>query len=196
MPQRVGFIRDGMFITTGTHSKLPSLRVFRNAKEFIAVVECESKEGQQLLREMEPPEHDAIVHSRVENGQALLARLGKNIKNQLDKLIKIELSSTQGLDFTADLFNDAEEDAESRDSSSADLNPMARSNGKPKRLDFHNLSSKVLSLMSKVKLVALVLRLVRVKPKATVVMTAQDLMEWARTPVQMVGLENIWQANK
>jgi len=122
--QTVGFIRDGMFITTGAKSKFPSLRVFSNCKEFAAVVECQSENGRQLLREFEPPEHDSFVATRVADGLPTLRRLGRNVKAQLDKVIKIDLSQARGLDFTAELFGgETDEEGAGRDSASADINP-------------------------------------------------------------------------
>jgi hypothetical protein len=49
LPKRVAVLRNGMFIT----DQMSHLKRFGEYKEFVAVVECLSKKGNELLRDMD-----------------------------------------------------------------------------------------------------------------------------------------------
>ena len=61
MPRRVAVLRDGMLIT----QELDRLRRFAEYKDFVAVLECKSSKGNELLRAMEPPRHDDFEPDRL-----------------------------------------------------------------------------------------------------------------------------------
>src|SRR5690606_32508883 len=61
LPKRVAVLRNGMLIT----SNLAKLRRFSDFKEFVAVFECWSTKGNDLLRAMEPPAHDDFEPMRL-----------------------------------------------------------------------------------------------------------------------------------
>jgi len=61
LPKRVAVLRNGMMIT----EDLEGLRKFGDFKEFVAVLECKSTRGNELLRAMEPPRHDDFEPDRL-----------------------------------------------------------------------------------------------------------------------------------
>jgi len=61
LPKRVAVLRNGMLIT----EDLEGLRKFGDFKEFVAVLECKSTKGNELLRAMEPPRHDDFEPDRL-----------------------------------------------------------------------------------------------------------------------------------
>ena len=121
LPKQVGFLRNGMFIAS---NELPSLRKFQNTKDFVAVVHCTNKEGNSVLREMEPPEHNHFLGNQYdrENGPRLLKNLGKKIRDQLIKHIQPDLADVSSVDFLADLFG-YEGQNSSNTAGPTDLNP-------------------------------------------------------------------------
>jgi len=103
LPKQVGFLRNGMFIVA---NDLPSLRKFQNTKDFIAVAYCTNPDGNAVLREMEPPQHNAFEGNRYdrETGPRLLKNLGRKIRDQLLKHIQPDLADVSTVDFLSDLF--------------------------------------------------------------------------------------------
>ena len=103
LPKQVGFLRNGMFIVA---NDMPSLRRFQNTKDFVAVAYCTNSEGNIVLREMEPPQHNAFEGNRYdrENGPKLLKILGKKIRDQLTKYIQPDYADVSTVDFLADMF--------------------------------------------------------------------------------------------
>ena len=76
LPKRVCVLRNGMFI----NDYLDRLKQFHDYKDFVAVVECLSEEGNTLLRGMEPPRHDDFEPSRLP-GTAERKRGKRALKN-------------------------------------------------------------------------------------------------------------------
>jgi hypothetical protein len=121
LPKQVGFLRNGMFITS---NDIPSLRKFQNTKDFVAVVYCTNNEGNSVLREMEPPQHNAFEGNRYDRdkGPRLLKNLGKKIRDQLAKHIQPDLADVSSVDFLSDLFG-YEGQNSTNTSGPTDLNP-------------------------------------------------------------------------
>lgn len=121
LPKQVGFLRNGMFITS---NDIPSLRKFQNTKDFVAVVYCTNHEGNTVLREMEPPQHNAFEGNRYDRdkGPRLLKNLGKKIRDQLAKHIQPDLADVSSVDFLSDLFG-YEGQNSTNTSGPTDLNP-------------------------------------------------------------------------
>jgi len=121
LPKQVGFLRNGMFITS---NDIPSLRKFQNTKDFVAVVYCTNHEGNSVLREMEPPQHNAFEGNRYDRdkGPRLLKNLGKKIRDQLAKHIQPDLADVSSVDFLSDLFG-YEGQNSTNTSGPTDLNP-------------------------------------------------------------------------
>jgi hypothetical protein len=123
LPKEVGFLRNGMFIMS---NDLPSLRRFPNSKDFVAIAYCTSDEGNRVLREMEPPQHNAFEGGRYEpgtdKGPKLLKHLGRKIKDQLGRHIEPDYANVDTVDFLADLFG-YEKDKAGSGSGPIDINP-------------------------------------------------------------------------
>jgi hypothetical protein len=86
-PKRIAFIRNGMLIT----DSLSRLERFPGLKNFVAVIECQNKKGNELLRLMEPPRHDTFEPERlgsrqeVNKGKLALKQLAEFARTHLDK---------------------------------------------------------------------------------------------------------------
>lgn len=63
LPKKVCVLRNGMLISDSL--SLAGLKNFSDFKEFVAVVECKTKKGVELLRAMEPPRHDDFEPDRL-----------------------------------------------------------------------------------------------------------------------------------
>ena len=85
-PKKVAFIRNGMLITDNLHR----LQRFPGMKNFVAVVECKSSDGNELLKQMEPPRHDEFQPERLateddrRKGRAALKQLSELVRNYLN----------------------------------------------------------------------------------------------------------------
>lgn len=67
MPKRVGFVRNGMLITTSLKAFGDKLERFAGCKEFIALVEPADDPASKLLKTLENPQHDSFAQHRIEN---------------------------------------------------------------------------------------------------------------------------------
>ncbi len=113
LPKRVAVLRNGMLITEG----LPGLRRFGDFKEFAAVLECTAKKGLELLRDMEPPRHDAFEPDRLSPdrrgaGRTALRELADWVRKMLIRYAKDPVQEETNLDELADYFGDEEEEGE------------------------------------------------------------------------------------
>jgi hypothetical protein len=109
LPKRVCFLRNGMFITDSL--EISGLKSFAEFKEFSAVFECVSEEGNSLLREMEPPRHDDFESERLsvdrkQKGEQALKELAKWIREELKKHAKDEVKEITTLDELRDFLGD------------------------------------------------------------------------------------------
>lgn len=86
LPRKVGLIRKtGMLIT----SKQDKLLQFRNLQDFVAVLRFESEQGNELLRDMENPEHDQFQPNRLLDD--LEKRRGRRALNRIVEWVRREL---------------------------------------------------------------------------------------------------------
>jgi len=112
-PKRVCVLRNGMFIT----DQLDGLKRFSDFKEFVAVVECLSDRGNELLREMEPPRHDDFEPPRLstpdeqKRGQRALTELATWVRRMLKRHAKDPVSEVTRIDELAEYFGDEEEES-------------------------------------------------------------------------------------
>ena len=107
MPKKVCILRNGMLIT----DELNRLKSFPDFKEFVAVLECKSSKGNQLLREMEPPRHDDFEPERLPaekrtTGKKALSDLAKWARDKLKMHAKDPVSEVTALDELKDFFGD------------------------------------------------------------------------------------------
>jgi hypothetical protein len=126
LPKKVCFLRNGMFIS----DSLNRLRSFPDFKEFVAVVECKSQKGNELLRAMEPPRHDDFEHARLpskedqQRGKRALNDLAKWIREMLKRHAKDPVSDTTEIDELRDFFGDEGEHGTGK--GLEDINPSGK----------------------------------------------------------------------
>lgn len=110
LPKKVSFLRNGMFISDVL--SLAGLKSFSDFKEFVAVVECKSTKGIELLRAMEPPRHDDFEPVRLptkedqKKGAKALRDLATWIRDMLKRHAKDPVSGVTALDELKEYFAD------------------------------------------------------------------------------------------
>lgn len=127
LPKRVAILRNGMLIT----DELRGLKRFSDFKEFVAVVECLSDPGNELLRAMEPPAHDDFQYARlpVERqtaGRVALGDLAKWVREKLRQHAQDPVADVTAIDELADFFGDEEDGANG--AKSKEENPLGKLN--------------------------------------------------------------------
>ena len=109
LPKKLGVVRNGMLITT---AGLPGAKYLNGFKPFVALMTFESQKGNEVLRMIEPPEHNAFEPNRIEDSKERhrvereLKRLGDWVREQLTYFAKDEVRSTVEIDELAELFPD------------------------------------------------------------------------------------------
>lgn len=122
LPRKVCVLRNGMFIT----DRLSRLKSFSDFKEFVAVVQCKSQKGNELLRAMEPPRHDdfepeRLIPSERNKGAKALKDLSIWIRDMLKRHAKEPVSDKAEIDELRDFFYD--EGEEEAGTGTEDINP-------------------------------------------------------------------------
>jgi hypothetical protein len=108
LPKRVAILRHGMLITEETEG----LRKFGDFKEFVAVLECKSTKGNELLRPMEPPRHDDFEPDRLptekdkSKGRLALRELSKWVRDMLRRHAQNPVSEVTSIDELREYFAD------------------------------------------------------------------------------------------
>jgi hypothetical protein len=111
LPRRVAVLRNGMLIT----EFLPGLIRFGDFKEFVAVLECTTQKGLELLRAMEPPRHDAFEPDRLppdrrQQGRTALRELAAWVRKMLMRHAKDPVAEETSLDELAAFFGDEDDE--------------------------------------------------------------------------------------
>lgn len=88
-PKKVAFIRRGMLIT----DDMKGLKKFSMMKPFTCVVEPLDEKGNVILRQMEPPAHDAFEPSRLEER----APEGKRALKEIEDFVREALKTHAGV---------------------------------------------------------------------------------------------------
>ena len=108
LPKRVAVLRNGMLIT----EDLDGLRKFADFKEFVAVLECKSTKGNELLRAMEPPRHDDFEPDRLpterdkRRARLALRELSQWVRDMLKRHAQNPVSEVSTIDELAEYFAD------------------------------------------------------------------------------------------
>jgi uncharacterized membrane protein YgcG len=110
LPKRVAILRNGMLIT----DQMDRLKRFGDFKEFAAVIECHSKKGNELLRDMEPPKHNDFEPARLSpdeqpRGQRAIFELGRWAREMLKRHARDPVSDISDVKELADYFPDDSE---------------------------------------------------------------------------------------
>ncbi|MDO9405342.1 MAG: hypothetical protein Q7T87_15015 [Polaromonas sp.] len=125
LPKRICILRNGMFISD--YLNLPGLKSFSDFKDFVAVFQCKNDKGNELLRAMEPPRHDAFEPDRLptkedqEKGRAALKEMARWVREMLKRHAKDPVSDVTSLDELKDYF--AEEGEQGDGDGSEEINP-------------------------------------------------------------------------
>ena len=123
LPKKVCMLRNGMFIS----DSLSGLKSFSDFKEFVAVVQCLNDKGNELLRAMEPPKHDAFEPDRLptkkeqRKGTKALKDLAKWIRAMLKRHARDPVSEVTEIDELKDFFG--EEGSDGSGSGIEEINP-------------------------------------------------------------------------
>jgi len=107
IPKKVCILRNGMFIT----DRLNGLKEFHDFKGFVATFECKNNTGNELLRRMEPPKHDAFEPERldiknIKKGKDSILKIKKWVRDMLKRHAKDPVSEVTGLDELKHLFGE------------------------------------------------------------------------------------------
>jgi hypothetical protein len=122
LPKRIAVLRNGMLIT----DQMDSLKRFGDFKDFVGVVECQTKKGNALLREMEPPRHNEFQPNRLSEeqrntGRRALATLGSWVRDMLKLWALDPVSDVTDVSELAEYFGDDGEQTTSN--AGEDVNP-------------------------------------------------------------------------
>lgn len=124
LPKKVCALRNGMFIT----DSLNRLKMFNDFKDFVAVIQCQSTKGNELLRAMEPPRHDDFEPERLptakeqRKGKRALKELAAWVREMLKRHAKAPVSSVTELEELRDYF--ADEGADGSGKGLEEVNPF------------------------------------------------------------------------
>ena len=96
--------------------QMDKLKRFGDFKEFAAVIECHSKKGNELLRDMEPPKHndfepDRLSQEEQPRGQRAIVELGRWARDMLKRHARDPVSDVSDVKELADYFPDDSEQA-------------------------------------------------------------------------------------
>jgi hypothetical protein len=140
LPKKVCVLRNGMFIT----DRLNRLKSFSDCKDFIAVIQCMSKKGNELLRMMEPPRHDAFEPSRLHSieeqrrGARALKGLATWVRDMLKRHAKEPVSKVTEIDELRDYFG--EEGKAGTGKGTREINPYGEIHIRARPLKMKNTS--------------------------------------------------------
>jgi len=134
LPKRVGVVRNGMLIT----DRLNGLKRLSEFKPFVALLTFQSDKGNRILRQMEPPAHDAFEPSRIDDDkerravQRELNKIAKWVREQLGRFAKDAVQDTVEVNELAELFpDDTPGDAKARGDDEVDPRGKLRVRSKP-----------------------------------------------------------------
>jgi hypothetical protein len=124
-PKRVAILRNGMLIT----DQLDRLKRFGDFKEFAAVIECQSKKGNELLRDMEPPKHNSFEPELLSSedkprGQRAIIQLAQWARDMLKRHARDPVSEISDVRELAAYFADVGE--EEGGSKGEEVNPIGK----------------------------------------------------------------------
>lgn len=105
LPKKVCILRNGMLIT----DELNGIKRFGNYKDFVAVFECLSTEGNSFLRDMEPPQHNDFEFNRLtddkkEKGRIALERISRWIREMIKRHATNPVEDVTEIDELSEFF--------------------------------------------------------------------------------------------
>ncbi len=125
-PKKIAFIRNDILIT----KQIPYFwkNVSSEFKDFAGVYECLNDEGKEMLRLMEPPEHNDLSPGYLsidqkENGEKLLKNLGKKLKEIIREIVAPQVENEQQLKSLSKYLSDVDDDGDEFDDWKTEINP-------------------------------------------------------------------------
>lgn len=142
LPRRVEVVRNpGMVICDGVR-RFPGIKnLRRHWSDFAAVVVCNSDVGNDLLKRMEPPEHNDFLPELLDDkedrrqGEAALRELGGKIREWLDFMMPLpDSTDPQPIDELAEFFPSEDETSDGGGSEEIDPFGAVKVDGVKERL--------------------------------------------------------------
>ena len=115
LPKRIGFVRNGMYITDNMKAFGDGLRRFVLHRNFAAIVEPVTKEASAWLRSLENPRHDDLSPDRLPDKRARrqARNAGRNLIKQvraaIEEIAKPEAKAETDLDELSEFFSREED---------------------------------------------------------------------------------------
>jgi hypothetical protein len=144
LPQEYAVIRANMLIMTD----LPDLKRFPNYKDFVAVIECKSAEGEALLRSIEPSRHDNFEIDQLESesekrrARVAVSKLSEFIRKSLKKHAQEITQQAGSVDFLSQFL--ADDTVSGADSGEFERDPAGKILITPKKISFKSDKVRVL----------------------------------------------------
>lgn len=129
MPRRVGFLRNGMYITDNLERFGERFARFPLSRDFVAVVEPADSKASSNLREMENPRHDAFSEERIEDikrrpgMKSDMRSLGKWVRELIRQETREVTKEKVMLDELSDFFSGQDENEQIPDGDKTGENP-------------------------------------------------------------------------
>jgi hypothetical protein len=89
LPKRVGIVRNGMLITSSLEHFGDKLERFAGSRDFVAIVEPESRGASKLLKTLENPKHDSFSAQRLSDpgkrqlAETAMRQLRKDLRDRI-----------------------------------------------------------------------------------------------------------------
>jgi hypothetical protein len=141
-PKSVSILRNGMSITDSQNGLIS----FSDFKGFAAVLQCKSKKGNELLRLMEPPKHDAFEPERLnredqKRGRKALSDISKWVRKMLKRHAKDPVTEITAIDELSEFFGEEGKDGSGK--GMLDVNPYGKILIKAKPIKIKVLSPSI-----------------------------------------------------
>lgn len=111
LPKRIGFVRNGMYITDQLRNFGHPLQRF-SGQDFVALVEPVDDDARKMLKRLENPRHDDFSGERIADPQkrrrviAAMRDLGRQLRSLIREVTAIEASDSIVLDELAPFFGE------------------------------------------------------------------------------------------
>ena len=111
MPRRIGFIRNGMYITDSLRHFGQPLKRFPGSRDFVALVEPIGMESEKLMKRLENPAHDDLSAARIADpakratAEVAMKKLGKRLRELIRQTTGVEHQDAMVLDELGQYFS-------------------------------------------------------------------------------------------
>ena len=110
LPRRIGFIRNGMYITDSLHRFGHPFKRFPSSRDFVALVEPVGGESERLMKRLENPAHDELSAERIldpgkrKGAEAAMRKLGTQLRELIKERTAVEYQEAVVLDELGKFF--------------------------------------------------------------------------------------------